>query len=384
VIDVRLLRHPDRDTALARAHAFPLNFDPAELDRRPEERGWHHDESRRVLPPEGPGPPEHGGTWEIARRLVHDYAFADPSVVRAFYDPAEPLERRVMLLELRLWALRFYCGVRVDGVTDEVRDVAGRDARVWGWSYVTLEGHVEQGRRYFEVWKWPDTGAVEFRTWAYSRSALRNPVLRLGFFVFGRHRQAEFGRSACERMGDLVQAGLSGFPGAAPGEDGGVDAVRLTAIYLDDHAALLRAAEALVERVRRSTGHPDIGSYLDEIRPELRDDRAAAERLLRDLGRAPSRTKQALALGGERGGRLKGNGNPFGYSPLTRVVDLEGIRFVLEGDRALWRAVERAGPEAARADAAERAARLDERLERAEELRLLAAGVALGGGDTRL
>ena len=32
----------------------------------------------------------------------------------------------------------------------------------YGWYYDTLEGHFEQGRMHYEVWKWLDTGEVEF------------------------------------------------------------------------------------------------------------------------------------------------------------------------------------------------------------------------------
>ena len=64
----------------------PLNFDPSRRDQFTVERGWHVDEYRQALPPEPPGPPLAGGSWEIARQLVRDYAFADPRIVRAVSD----------------------------------------------------------------------------------------------------------------------------------------------------------------------------------------------------------------------------------------------------------------------------------------------------------
>jgi hypothetical protein len=58
----------------------------------------------------------------------------------------------------------------------------------------------------YEVRKWLDTGEVEFRIHAYSRTAhIVNPVLRVGFRLFGRRKQTQFARHACERMRRLTE-----------------------------------------------------------------------------------------------------------------------------------------------------------------------------------
>jgi uncharacterized protein (UPF0548 family) len=138
------------------------------------------------------------------------YEFADPSIVRAVYHPDSALEGRDMLLELRFWGLRFHAGVRVAGVRDETASVDGRDVRVWGWSYVTLQDHLEMGRMDYELWKWLDSGAVEFRIHRFSRPAsIPNPIVRLGFRLFGRRKQIEFAERACERMAALTAAELA-------------------------------------------------------------------------------------------------------------------------------------------------------------------------------
>src|SRR5207248_1742470 len=68
-------------------------------------------------------------------------------------------------------------------------------------AYRTLQGHLEMGQMDYEVWKWLDTGRVEFRIHAYSRRArIRNPALRLGFRLIGRREQVRFARHACARM----------------------------------------------------------------------------------------------------------------------------------------------------------------------------------------
>jgi uncharacterized protein (UPF0548 family) len=131
--------------------------------------------------------------------------------VRAYYDQAAPLEGRDMLLELRFLVFRTYVGCRVGEVTDEARTVAGRPARIWGWPYRTLEGHIEQGQMAWEVWKWLDTGEVEFRVHSYSRFAgARNPFTALGVRVFGQRQRRRYLTHACRRMSELTRAGLRG------------------------------------------------------------------------------------------------------------------------------------------------------------------------------
>jgi uncharacterized protein (UPF0548 family) len=196
--------------ALDALHERHLNFDAARAAELTTARGWQTDEYRQLLPPEPPGPPRPGGSWETARRLMRDYEFADPAIVRAIYYPERPLEQRDMLLELRFHGLRFHVGVRVGGTRDETSTVEGREVRIWGWNYRTLQGHLEMGQMDYEVWKWLDSGTVEFRIHAVSRAAaIRNPLVRLGFRLFGRGEQLRFARHACKRMAELVEAELT-------------------------------------------------------------------------------------------------------------------------------------------------------------------------------
>jgi uncharacterized protein (UPF0548 family) len=209
----RTLADPAAKRALDELHDKPLNFDPAERDRYRVENGWYVDDYRQPLPSEPPGPPAADGSWEVARRLMCDYAFADPSIVRAIYHPDSPLEQRDMLLEIRFLGLRFRCGVRVGGIRNEACSVDGRDVSVWGWNYRTLSGHLEMGQMDYEVWKWLGTGEVEFRIHAFSRpAAIPNLFVRLGFLIFGRREQVRFARRACERMARMVEAGLRQEP----------------------------------------------------------------------------------------------------------------------------------------------------------------------------
>jgi uncharacterized protein (UPF0548 family) len=201
----RRRRRDALDARLEEIRGLPLNYDPADVGGV----AWRRDDYRQELPRERPGEPEAHGSWRIACALSSAYSFSDPSLVEAHFDEHAPLAGREMLLVLRAVGLRIDVGVRVAHVSDEVRVVGGRETRLFAWSYRTLEGHVEAGQRDFEVWKWLDTGQVEFRTHSYSRPAAVNPIVLLGFRIFGRHKQAEFGRRACARMATLTSAALA-------------------------------------------------------------------------------------------------------------------------------------------------------------------------------
>jgi uncharacterized protein (UPF0548 family) len=199
--------------ALDELHDKGLNFDLEQRTQFTPENGWRVDDYRQPLPPEPPGRPLPDGSWQAARRLIRDYAFADPSIIRAVYYPDRPLEQRDMLLEGRFLGLRFYFGCRVGGVNDQLRTIQGRQVRVWGWNYRTLQGHLEMGQMDYEVWKWLDSGAVEFRIHVVSKPAhIPNPLVRLGFRVFGRAMQRRFARHACRRMAQLTTAALDRGP----------------------------------------------------------------------------------------------------------------------------------------------------------------------------
>jgi uncharacterized protein (UPF0548 family) len=200
----------DVPAQLERIHDLELNFDPSRLSSVKRD-AWHVDDYCRTLPPEPPGEPIHSGSFETAKRLLHDYEFADPRRIRAYYRADAPLEGRDMLLEIRYLTLRVRVGVRIGVVFDEVRDLEERRARVWGWAYRTLEGHLERGQMDYQLWKWLDTGEVEYRIHAVAQVAeTHSPALNLGFRLVGRRQQVRFARHCADRMEKLVELRLDG------------------------------------------------------------------------------------------------------------------------------------------------------------------------------
>lgn len=179
-------------------------------------------------------------------RLMRSYEFADPSIVHAYYDPDAPLQGRNMLLKLQAFGLvHLYVGVRVNHVYEEARQLPEGTAHVWGWSYQTLEGHVEMGEMRWEVWKWPHDGRVEFHVHAVSREApIRNPLIRLGFRLACGHERQTFLEGTKRRMRTFTELALSPGRGASELQEAAA-ALTSRPSATDDpaHAALAQNAQ---------------------------------------------------------------------------------------------------------------------------------------------
>lgn len=116
---------------------------------------------------------------------------------------------------------------------------------------------------------------------------------------------------------------------------------RLLAVYLNDHLAGATLGVELARRLRGSNGRDDaLGTPLTEICAEIEADRKALERLMEQLGIRRSLVKPAAAWTAEKLGRLKLNGQLTGYSPLSRLVELELLAIGIEGKMQMWRALE--------------------------------------------
>ncbi len=209
-------RYKSRLTALEK---LGLNLN---LERREDftaANGWNLDQYEADLPAEPPGEPLEVGPFKAATEVLREYRFPPPDLITGIFLPDEPLEKRVMLLRARFLIFTFYFGVKITGVTDELRDTKDGKMRVWGYRYATLEGHFESGQIEFLIAKNLQTGAVKFTIDAFSKTGLiQNPLYRLGFHLFGRRLQVHFARQSLVRMQRLVTKTLKGGRkvGAAP------------------------------------------------------------------------------------------------------------------------------------------------------------------------
>jgi hypothetical protein len=112
------------------------------------------------------------------------------------------------------------------------------------------------------------------------------------------------------------------------------------AIYLNDHLAGATAAVELARRAARSNRESAYGPFLEQLARELDQDRESLLDIMRGLGVGVDRLKVLGAWGSEKLGRLKLNGRVLGYSPLSRVVELEILSLAVQGKLALWRLLE--------------------------------------------
>jgi uncharacterized protein (UPF0548 family) len=197
------------ERALAELASRSFNVDPGVAEQPIDTSRWRADESIEELPHEGPGAPEPGGSWEVAKRIMDGYQLADPRIVEGVFDPSAPLAGRDMLLKIRYGPLRFRVGVRVTEPREDTVELDGRPLLRYGWSYRTLQGHFEEGEMRYELRKWLDSGDVEFRVHGVSRAARSGPLIpRLGFRLVGRPQQLRFYRQVCRRAKRLTEAQL--------------------------------------------------------------------------------------------------------------------------------------------------------------------------------
>jgi hypothetical protein len=153
----------------------------------------------------------------------------------------------------------------------------------------------------------------------------------------------------------------------------------LLAIYLNDHLAGATLGVELARRLKGSNeDDPEFGPALAEVCAEIEVDRETLKAVMDRLGVGKNRLKPLAATLGERLGRLKLNGQFRGYSPLSRLDELELLQIGVVGKRRLWRALEQthAGdlPGFELGALAERAT---DQLRRLEALHLKAAALAL-------
>ena len=227
----RVAERPRIEHELAALRATDFNFEPRGRALRRDRLA-----RRRPLPAAAArGAGAAGGERQLRGRAGGSCAATSsptPSIVRAYFDerraargphdaardplPGPALPRR----RARARGLRAHGRARRPAACTSG---AGATAR--------STGHFEMGQMDWQVWKWLDTGEVEFRIHAYSRRApVANPVVRLGFRAVGRREQLAFLHSTMRRM------------------------AALTALQVEQHAR--RGAPHRLRRARRARRRP--------------------------------------------------------------------------------------------------------------------------------
>jgi hypothetical protein len=156
-------------------------------------------------------------------------------------------------------------------------------------------------------------------------------------------------------------------------------ASKYLATYLNDHLGGSTSGIELARRAANENKGTELGDFLSQLVVEIQDDREALKDIMAALGVGEDRLKVAAGWLLEKAGRLKPNAQLTGYSPLSPLVELEGLVVGINGKLAMWRALlQIAGPpplDAGRLE--ELAARAERQIADTERHRLEVARSAL-------
>ena len=111
----------------------------------------------------------------------------------------------------------------------------------------------------------------------------------------------------------------------------------LLATYLNDHLAGATAGLELARRSAANNRGSALGPYLANLAQEIDEDRDALLTLMSDLDIGTDRIKVFGGRAVEKLARLKPNGRLLSYSPLSRLLELEGLMLGVRGKLALGR-----------------------------------------------
>ena len=153
---------------------------------------------------------------------------------------------------------------------------------------------------------------------------------------------------------------------------------KLLAIYLNDHYAASLAGHDVAARSAASNAGNRFGEYLETLVRQIEDERAELELIMRSLDIRVDRLKTTAAWAAEKAGRLKLNGRLREYSPLSRVIELEGLSAGVNAKLGMWKALrslQEVGEEMGSVMLDELIAQGEEQHARIEELRVEAFGL---------
>jgi hypothetical protein len=148
---------------------------------------------------------------------------------------------------------------------------------------------------------------------------------------------------------------------------------RLLGIYLNDHLAGSVVGTRLARRIAKHNEGNHYGSEAARLAEEIEQDKDTLERLMDRLDVRKKKFRRVAAAVTETAGRLKPNGKMVGYSPLSRVIELEGLTIGITGKLELWQSLKVTGEKVDGFDVDRLIERADDQRRRAKELRLQAA-----------
>lgn len=121
-----------------------------------------------------------------------------------------------------------------------------------------------------------------------------------------------------------------------------VDELRL---YLDDHWAGAGAGAALARSLAGHNRSTSWSAHLRAVVDDIEADEATLADVRAQLGADGGGFKRLLARVGDRVRVVKPNGRVFGYSPLSRIIEVEALIAGVAGKECLWATLRSGLPE---------------------------------------
>ena len=118
--------------------------------------------------------------------------------------------------------------------------------------------------------------------------------------------------------------------------DDPADRARFLEIYLRDHRAGADAGLRLAQRCHDHADDPHVASELTRLVADIDADRRSLATIMAGLGIDPSTVKRVAGIAAERLGRLKLNGRTVRTSPLSLLLEIEGLAGAVSMKRQLW------------------------------------------------
>jgi hypothetical protein len=120
--------------------------------------------------------------------------------------------------------------------------------------------------------------------------------------------------------------------------------------YLQDHRAGAEAGSDLARRLCEENTGTQYEAFLTDLAEQIEEDLMVLEQIMDRFDVERPALKTAVAKIGERLARLKPNDQLAGYSPLSRVLEFEGLRAGVQGKLSMWDALMEVTPFDARLD----------------------------------
>jgi hypothetical protein len=112
---------------------------------------------------------------------------------------------------------------------------------------------------------------------------------------------------------------------------------KLLSIYINDHLAGATFGLELSRRMASANEGTEFGSGMQRLATEIEEDREVLKEIMNTLEIRADPLKVPLGWTAEKLGRLKLNGQVTGYSPLSRLLEIESLSGGVAGKLNLWR-----------------------------------------------